>query len=102
MVSYQHVPARQPVALLARYRHHTNRGGFRMNEDILKGQWKQLRGQIKEWWGVLTDDDLDKINGRRDQLIGKLQEKYGFTKDQATRELDDHLAQLRQPTPMGR
>jgi uncharacterized protein YjbJ (UPF0337 family) len=73
-----------------------------MNEDILKGQWKQLRGQIKQWWGVLTDDDLDKINGRRDQLIGKLQEKYGFSKDQATRELDDRLAQLRQPTPMGR
>ena len=73
-----------------------------MNEDILKGQWKQLRGQIKQWWGVLTDDDLDKINGRREQLIGKLQEKYGFSKDQATRELDDRLAQLRQPTPMGR
>lgn len=73
-----------------------------MNEDILKGQWRQLRGQIKQWWGVLTDDDLDKINGRRDQLIGKLQEKYGFSKDQATRELDDRLAQLRQPTPMGR
>jgi len=73
-----------------------------MNEDILKGQWKQLRGQIKQWWGVLTDDDLDQINGRRDQLIGKLQEKYGFNKDQATRELDDRLAQLRQPTPMGR
>ena len=72
-----------------------------MNEDILKGQWKQLRGQIKQWWGVLTDDDLDKINGRRDQLIGKLQEKYGFTKDQATRELDDRLAQLRQPASMG-
>jgi len=73
-----------------------------MNEDILKGQWKQLRGQIKQWWAVLTDDDLDKINGRREQLIGKLQEKYGFTKDQATRELDDRLAQLRQPIPMGR
>ena len=73
-----------------------------MNEDILKDQWKQLRGQIKQWWAVLTDDDLDKINGRREQLIGKLQEKYGFTKDQATRELDDRLAQLRQPTPMGR
>lgn len=72
-----------------------------MNEDILKGQWKQVRGKIKEWWGVLTDDDLDRINGQRDQLIGMLQEKYGFTKDQATRELDDHLAQLRQPTPMG-
>jgi uncharacterized protein YjbJ (UPF0337 family) len=73
-----------------------------MNEDILKGQWKQLRGKMKEWWGVLTDDDLDKINGRRDQLIGVLQEKYGFTKDQATRELDDRLGQLQQPIPMGR
>ena len=73
-----------------------------MNEDILKSQWKQLRGQIKQWWSVLTDDDLDKINGQRDKLIGKLQEKYGFTKEQATRELDDHLAQLRQPTAMGR
>ncbi|CAG0926925.1 hypothetical protein TFLX_00264 [Thermoflexales bacterium] len=69
-----------------------------MNEDILKGQWKQLRGQVKEWWGVLTDDDLDKINGQRDRLIGLLQEKYGFTKDQATRELDDHLGLLK-PTP---
>ena len=72
-----------------------------MNEDILKGQWKQLRGEIKQWWGVFTDDDLDKINGQRDQLIGKLQEKYGFTKDQATRELDNRLAQLRSTTPTG-
>jgi uncharacterized protein YjbJ (UPF0337 family) len=73
-----------------------------MNEDILKGQWKQLRGQVKEWWGVLTDDDLDKIDGQRDQLIGTLQEKYGFTKDQATHELDDRLAQVRQPATMSR
>ena len=73
-----------------------------MNEDILKSQWKQLRGQIKQWWSVLTDDDLDKINGRRDRLIGKLQEKYGFTKEQAMHEIDDRLAQYRQPTPMGR
>ena len=69
-----------------------------MNEDILKSQWTQIRSQIKEWWSVLTDDDLDKINGRRDQLIGMLQKKYGFTKEEATRELDDHLAQL-QRTP---
>ena len=69
-----------------------------MNEDILKGQWKQIRGQIKEWWGVLTDDDLDKINGRRDRLISMLQKKYGFTKEEAARELDDHLALL-QRTP---
>ncbi len=70
-----------------------------MSEDILKSQWKQIRGQIKEWWSLLTDEDLDKINGRRDQLIGMLQKKYGFTKDEATRELDDHLALLmRTPT----
>ena len=73
-----------------------------MNEDILKSQWKQLRGQIKQWWSVLTDDDLDKIDGQRDQLIGMLQKKYGFTKEQATRELDDRLAQHRQPTLTGR
>ncbi len=72
-----------------------------MNEDILKSQWKQLRGQIKQWWSVLTDDDLDKINGRRDQLAAKLQQKYGFTKEQAMNEIDDRLAQLRQPTTMG-
>ena len=66
-----------------------------MNEDMLKSQWQQMRNQIKEWWSVLTDDDLDKINGRRDRLIGFLQLKYGFTKEQATRELDDHLALLK-------
>ena len=66
-----------------------------MNEDILKSQWTQIRGQIKVWWSVLTDDDLDKINGRRDRLISMLQKKYGFTKDEATRELDDHLTQMK-------
>jgi uncharacterized protein YjbJ (UPF0337 family) len=73
-----------------------------MNEDILKSQWTQLRVPIKQWWSVLTDDDLDKINGRRDKLIGKLQEKYGYTKEQATRELDDHLKQMGQPATMTR
>ena len=73
-----------------------------MKEDILKSQWTQIRSQIKEWWSVLTDDDLDKINGRRDQLIGMLQKKYGFTEDEATRELDDHLAQLKIAPTMAR
>ncbi len=72
-----------------------------MNEDILKSQWRQMRGQMKQWWGALTDEDMDRINGRRDRLINTLQEKYGFTKEQATHELDDRLAQLRQPTTMG-
>lgn len=73
-----------------------------MNEDILQGQWKQLRGKVKEWWSVLTDDELDKIDGRRDRLIGKLQEKYGFTKEQAARELDDHLGLLQRTPAMNR
>jgi uncharacterized protein YjbJ (UPF0337 family) len=73
-----------------------------MNEDVLRGQWKQIRGQIKEWWGVLTDNDLDQIDGRRDRLVGKLQEKYGFTRDQAERDVEDHLAMLRRTPVMNR
>jgi uncharacterized protein YjbJ (UPF0337 family) len=74
-----------------------------MNEDILKGQWKQIRGQVRQWWGMLTDDDLDKINGKREQLIGKLQEKYGYTKEQASRQIDERLTEFqRTVAPMSR
>ena len=59
-----------------------------MNDDILQGNWKQVRGTVKEWWGKLTDDDLDMINGKRDQLVGRLQVRYGYTKDEAQREVD--------------
>jgi uncharacterized protein YjbJ (UPF0337 family) len=62
-----------------------------MNTDILKGQWKQIRGRIQEEWGDLTNDDLDRINGNYDQLIGKLQERYGHSRDEAVRELDRFL-----------
>jgi len=64
-----------------------NKRRFTMNEDIFKGQWKQIRGKAKEWWGKLTDDDLDKIDGRFDQMIGKLQEKYGYTEPEAEAEI---------------
>ena len=57
-----------------------------MNNDILEGKWKQIRGQAKIWWGKLTDDDLDKASGQSDKLIGLLQEKYGYTKEQAEEE----------------
>ena len=57
-----------------------------MNEDVFKGQWKQVRGKAKEWWGKLTNDDLDKIDGQMDQMVGKLQERYGYSKEQATTE----------------
>ena len=62
-----------------------------MNTDILEGKWKQLRGEIRETWGGLTDDELDQIAGKRDKLAGRLQEKYGWSKDEAERQIDDFL-----------
>ncbi|MEW6143667.1 MAG: CsbD family protein [Thermodesulfobacteriota bacterium] len=59
-----------------------------MNWNQVQGNWKQMRWKAKEQWGRLTDDDLDIINGRRDQLIGKLQEKYGYSKEQAEKAAD--------------
>jgi len=62
--------------------------------DVLKGNWKQLKGQVKEWWGDLTDDDIAKIDGNREKLVGTLQERYGYAKDRAdmevTRRLDEY------------
>lgn len=65
-----------------------------MNEDIFKGQWKQIRGKAKEWWGKLTDDDLDKVNGRMDQMVGRLQERYGYNKDEASKEVNRRLQEF--------
>ena len=67
-----------------------------MNQDIVKGQWKQIRGKAKEWWGELTNDDLDLINGNRDQLIGKLQERYGYDRARGIQELNRRLEELEQ------
>ena len=57
-----------------------------MNKDVFEGKWKQLRSQVKIWWGKLTDDDLDKIRGNFDKLIGLLQQKYGYTREKAPEE----------------
>ena len=62
-----------------------------MNEDILKGQWTQLKGKVREQWGKLTNDDLDTIEGQSEQLVGRLQERYGWAKEDATREVEDWL-----------
>jgi uncharacterized protein YjbJ (UPF0337 family) len=67
-----------------------------MNSDVLAGQWKQMRGRVKEWWGQLTDDDLDVIDGRADRLAGKLQQRYGWAKDRAEQEISTRLEQLEQ------
>ena len=58
-----------------------------MNWDRIEGNWKQFKGQVKEQWGRFTDDELDVVAGKRDQFLGKLQEKYGITKDEAQRQL---------------
>jgi uncharacterized protein YjbJ (UPF0337 family) len=63
--------------------------GDAMNSDRMQGQWKQLKGKIKTKWGKLTDDDLDVISGQKDQLVGRIQERYGIQKDEAQRQVDD-------------
>lgn len=65
-----------------------------MNETILEGKWKQFRGKVKEQWGRLTDDELDRIDGRRDQVVGLLQEKYGYSLERAEEEYDDFVDAL--------
>ena len=56
------------------------------NPDVLAGEWKQVRGVVKQWWGKLTDNDLERINGRVEQLTGIIQERYGYTREQAEME----------------
>ncbi|HET8598097.1 MAG TPA: CsbD family protein [Castellaniella sp.] len=58
-----------------------------MNEDTIKGNWLQYKGKIKEQWGKLTDDDLDVVAGKRDQLVGRIQERYGIARDEADKQI---------------
>lgn len=62
-----------------------------MNKDIFEGKWKQIRGETKVWWGKLTDDDLDRAAGNLEVLAGMLQEKYGYTRERATEEIDKRV-----------
>ena len=62
-----------------------------MNWDQVKGNWKQAKGLMKVKWGKLTDDDWSVIEGKRDQLVGKLQERYGWERERAEREADDYI-----------
>ena len=61
-----------------------------MNWDTIEGNWKQAKGKIREQWGELTDDDLDVVNGKRDQLVGAIQKRYGKTKDEVEQELSEY------------
>ena len=68
--------------------------GILMNTDIIQGKWKQLSGQIKQEWGKLTNNDLDVIEGNRDYLVGKLQERYGIARDQACEQVRQFESRL--------
>lgn len=65
-----------------------------MNWDQIQGNWKQMKGKAQAHWGDLTGDDLDSVEGRRDQLIGKIQERYGKNREEAEREVDDWIGRL--------
>jgi uncharacterized protein YjbJ (UPF0337 family) len=65
-----------------------------MNTDTVKGKWKELKGSVKERWGRLTDNDLDVIDGEHDQLIGKIQQRYGIAREAAQKQVDEWKAEL--------
>ena len=67
-----------------------------MNQDQIEGNWTQFKGQVKEQWGKLTDDDLDIIAGKRDQLLGRIQERHGIAREEAEKQLN--AFQERNPT----
>lgn len=69
-----------------------------MNRNEIEGNWKQLKGRAKEKWGELTDDDLDRIDGRRERLVGTLQERYGKSQAEASKEADDFFDSLEKAT----
>jgi uncharacterized protein YjbJ (UPF0337 family) len=62
-----------------------------MNWDRIEGNWKQFTGKVQQQWAKLTDDDLQMVQGKREELVGRIQERYGYAKDQASREVDDWL-----------
>jgi len=62
-----------------------------MNWDQVEGKWKQMKGSVRQKWGKLTDSDYEQIAGNRDTFVGRLQERYGYTKDKAEKELDEWM-----------
>jgi len=69
-----------------------------MNADILKGQWKEIKGDIKTKWGKLTDDDLTEIEGKEEKLLGLLQKRHGYAKDKAEQEYKEFMKRYEKPS----
>ncbi len=63
-----------------------------MNKDILKGKWTEMKGDIKQKWGKLTDDDLQQIDGSYDKLVGRVQQAYGYRRDEAEKEVNSYMS----------
>ena len=89
----RHTPHKGTSRHAPRLIHHPEGGIHGWNR--VEGNWKQVKGKVKEKWGQLTDDDLDQIAGKRDQLEGKIQERYGIAKDQVRKDIDDWYGQQR-------
>ena len=70
-----------------------------MNKDIVAGKWKQVQGKVREWWGDLTDDDVTRINGKYETFVGVLQERYGYSRDQAEEEINRFMREYDTETP---
>ena len=70
-----------------------------MNADTLKGQWHQIKGSAKTQWGKLTNDELDQVEGQSEKLVGLVQEKYGYARERAQREVDEFIARQETPKP---
>jgi uncharacterized protein YjbJ (UPF0337 family) len=66
----------------------------KINEDILEGKWKQVKGKVRQQWGKLTNDQLDQISGRTEELVGLLQEHYGYSVARAQKEVDDFVHRI--------
>ena len=69
-----------------------------MNADVLKGQWKEIKGEIKAQWGKLTDNDLTEIEGNEEKLLGFLQKKYGYAEDKAAQEYKNFMKRYKKPS----
>jgi uncharacterized protein YjbJ (UPF0337 family) len=79
---------------------HTSTGRYEhMNWDQIEGKWKQMKGAVREQWGKLTDDDVDVIGGKKDALVGKIQERYGISREEAERQADQWYKTQFETTP---
>jgi uncharacterized protein YjbJ (UPF0337 family) len=65
-----------------------------MNKDVFEGMWKQMHGEVRNWWGKLTDDDVARVGGNYEKLVGTIQERYGYSREQAMKEIDQRFSSL--------